>query len=89
MKKEDYNIIIQKLTNPDEQTEALVELSDKLALDELEYINNQNTINSLRDINSKLALRITEPINRKPVEQEVNLYDNLIDKLKGELNNVK
>lgn len=90
MKKEDYTDIIKGLTNPDTQADALVQLSDKLALHEMEYINNQNTINGLRDINAKLALRITEPIKDQPKEEpKQDPYELLINDLKGGMNNVK
>lgn len=59
MKIEDYSNIIEKLSNPDTAAEGLVDLNTQLGVDAKAYEDLQKSNDTLRDSNSKLALRIT------------------------------
>lgn len=69
MKVSDYADIISKLSNPDTSAEGLVELNDRLKIDEEEYTKITESVNTLRDTNSKLALRVTENITQTTGEE--------------------
>lgn len=78
MRANDYDTIIKQISNPDTMSEGLVQLSDKLKNDELEYNKIIESNNNLRDTNSKLALRITngvEPKAPEPTNEEI--FDSL------------
>lgn len=74
MKADDYNTIIRTISNPDTMSDGLVQLSEKLKSDELEFNKLTESNNNLRDTNSKLALRITnnvEPEKHEPTNDEI------------------
>lgn len=79
MKVAEYNDVITMLGNPDTVSEGLIQLSEKLKTDELEYNKIVDSNNNLRDTNSKLALRITNTIppekHVEPTNEEI--FDNL------------
>lgn len=66
MKKADYDPIVALLSNPDTAVEGLVQLKDKLTADEVDYNAIVTSNNNLRDVNAKLALRVTS--SEKPAE---------------------
>lgn len=73
MKATDYNDIITTLSNPDTAADGLVRLKEKLTADETEYNNLLKSNNDLRDTNSKLALKITSPVEvKEPEHVETN-----------------
>lgn len=61
MKKADYDGIIALLGNPDTVADGLVQLSEKLTTDENEFNSLNASVNTLRDTNAKLALKVTSP----------------------------
>lgn len=86
MKASDYEAIVQKISDPDTLAEGIVELNEKLKIDELEFNKNTESIANLRDINSKLALRITEPVKVEPEQVEPEeTYDDFLTKLRESL----
>lgn len=86
MKASNYESVLQKISNPDTLADGLVELNDMLKTDETEFNKLVESNNSLRDTNSKLALRITTPVETK-VEPEVpeETYEDFLTKLKDSL----
>lgn len=86
MKVTDYTAIIDKLSNPDTAAEGLVDLDAQLKKDEEDYNKIFESNNTLRDTNSKLALRITgaptgqQSQNQEP-ESETPAFDLLQQKL--------
>lgn len=86
MNASEYEAIIQKISNPDTLAEGLVELNDKLKNDEDTYNRLVESNNSLRDTNSKLALRITTPIevNKEPEVKE-ETYEEFLSRLKEDI----
>ena len=88
MKKSDYDEIITKLSNPDLQADGLVELSEKLAADETAFNEMSKSIDSLRDTNAKLALRITTPLEAPKEEDKTPpepTLEDLMDKLREDI----
>lgn len=74
MIKSDYDGIIKQLSNPDTMSEALIQLSEKLKTDEVEFNRLIESNNNLRDTNSRLALRLTnnvEPVKPEPTNEEI------------------
>lgn len=87
MKRTVYDEIIEKISNPDTLAEGLVDLDNQLKLDEADYNKITESNNSLRDVNSKLALRITTPVEvtkETEVITEPN-YDDFLQKLADQL----
>lgn len=76
MKKAEYDAIIKKLSNPDLLSEGLVELSNKLDEDEKDFDRINESINSLRDVNSRLALSITNKVDNTPTEEDIEAKEN-------------
>lgn len=66
MKKSDYNDIIKKISNPDTMAEGIVELTNKLEADESDFTRMQDSVNKLRDVNSQLALKVTNVVQDVP-----------------------
>ena len=88
MKASDYDNIIAKISNPDTQAEGLVELTDKLKVDEQEYEANQKSITDLRDSNQKLFLRATSSVPEDKSTQddeEVDDFEALQAKIKANI----
>ena len=78
MRADDYNNIIKQISDPDTMSEGLVQLSEKLKTDEMEYNRIVESNNNLRDTNSKLALRITNGVEpKKPEPTNEEIFDNL------------
>lgn len=74
MRADDYSNIIKQISDPDTMSEGLVQLSEKLKTDEMDYNRLVESNNNLRDTNSKLALRITngvEPKKPEPTNDEI------------------
>lgn len=81
----EYQSIINDLTDPDKQASAIVRLSDGLKADLAQrdtYKQSADTYKTknddLREVNSKLALRITNPdTNTKDEdsEEEISIVD--------------
>lgn len=86
MKVTDYAGIVEKLSNPDTAAEGLVDLDAQLKKDEEDYNKIFESNNTLRDTNSKLALRITgaptgqQEQNQEP-QSETPAFDLLQQKL--------
>lgn len=85
MKKSDYEKIIKLISNPDTLAEGLVELDTQLTNDEADYNKISESVNTLRDTNARLALRITTPVTIEPTEPEVDKTQELIDSIKADL----
>ena len=66
MKKSDYNDIIKKISNPDTMAEGIVELTNRLEADESDFTRMQDSVNKLRDVNSQLALKVTNVVQDVP-----------------------
>ena len=78
MKADDYNNIIKQISDPDTMSEGLVQLSEKLKTDEMDFNRLVESNNNLRDTNSKLALRITNGVeSKKPEPTNEEIFDNL------------
>ena len=71
MKKSDYNDIIKKISNPDTMAEGIVELTNKLEADENDFTRMQDSVNKLRDVNSQLALKVTNVVQDVPNPEDV------------------
>ena len=71
MKKTDYDGIIAMLGNPDTVGEGLINLSNQLEKDESDFNRLNDSVNTLRDTNSKLALKITNIVDDKPSEEDL------------------
>ena len=71
MKKTDYDNIIAMLGNPDTVGEGLISLSNQLEKDESDFNRLNDSVNTLRDTNSKLALKITNIVDNTPSEEEI------------------
>lgn len=71
MKKTDYDNIIEMLGNPDTVGEGLISLSNQLEKDESDFNRLSDSVNTLRDTNSKLALKITNIVDDTPSEEEI------------------
>ena len=71
MKKSDYNDIIKKISNPDTMAEGIVELTNKLEADESDFTRMQDSVNKLRDVNSQLALKVTNVVQDVPNPEDV------------------
>lgn len=85
MKMEDYKGIIEKIGNPDTIAEGLVDLNSQLQKDFDDYKAVKASNDTLRDTNSKLALRITETVKTddkdlQEQEQE-DVYDTFMNQL--------
>lgn len=86
MNTSEYEAIIQKISNPDTLAEGLVELNDKLKNDEDTYNRLVESNNNLRDTNSKLALRITTPIEvKEEPEVKEETYEEFLSRLKEDI----
>lgn len=78
MKADDYNNIIKQISDPDTMSEGLVQLSEKLKTDEMDFNRLVESNNNLRDTNSKLALRITNGVEpKKPEPTNEEIFDKL------------
>lgn len=84
MKKADYSNIIKMISNPDTLAEGLVELDSLLDRHEQEYTDMNNSVNTLRDTNARLALRITSPV-QEVKEPEVNKTEQLINEIRKDM----
>lgn len=82
MKKAEYDEILKNLADPDQAAQALVDLATKLAADETEFTNLTNSVNTLRDTNAKLALRITAPVTEPKTEPEKDPYETFVAQLR-------
>lgn len=71
MKKSDYNDIIKKISNPDTMAEGIVDLTNKLEADESDFTRMQDSVNKLRDVNSQLALKVTNVVQDVPNPEDV------------------
>lgn len=71
MKKSDYNDIITKISNPDTMAEGIIDLTNKLEADENEFARLQTSVNDLRDVNSKLALKVTNVVQDTPSPEDL------------------
>lgn len=71
MKKTDYDGIIAMLGNPDTVGDGLISLSNQLEKDESDFNRLNDSVNTLRDTNSKLALKITNIVDDTPSEEEI------------------
>lgn len=94
MKLDEYRGLLADMQNPDKQGEALIKIIDGLESDlsqrdtlvsECENLNA--TINTLRDTNAKLVLRVTEPVQpqqdpepEKTPDEELGALIELINK---------
>lgn len=67
MKKSDYNEIIKKLSDPNTVADAIIELSNKLDVDEKSYNNLIDANNKLRDANSQFVLKLTNVVQKEDV----------------------
>lgn len=91
MKKDNYTSIIEKLSNPDTFADGLIDLNSQLDNDCNEYEKLVTSNNSLRDTNSKLALRVTETVkldnntDNNVEETPEKIYGDFIDRLKSDL----
>ena len=81
MKFENYSEILEQLSDDNLRAEAIVNLTDKIKSDEVEYLANIGKINDLtkinnqlRDTNSKLALRVTGMVPDDNIEKS---YDDI------------
>lgn len=91
MTLEEYRKTIKDLSDDDKRSEAIITLSDEIEKD-LAIVENYNskleekeeTINSLRETNAKLALRITNEYlgEGEKEEEEIKSVDDLINMLK-------
>lgn len=77
MTLEEYKKLLSATLQPDTQAEAIMALTDALQNDitalqamQGQKLELENTIASLRDSNSKLVLRITEPVVAQEIEKE-------------------
>ena len=81
-----YEAVITKLSNPDTFAEGLVDLRRELDVDETAVNQLRESNNSLRDVNARLALRVTEPIKHEdtpPEKTDAELFQELfVDKIK-------
>lgn len=84
MKKSDYQNIIKMVSNPDTLAEGLVELDSLLDRHEKEYTDLNNSVNTLRDANARLALKITNPIPETK-EPEVDKTEVLINEIRKDM----
>lgn len=94
MEYERYKQLLSDMVNPDKQAEAILAVSDGLETDlaRLRTLEDENkklteTVASLRDTNSKLVLRVTEPLRITEVEEEETpekAFNTLIGKIKEE-----
>ena len=89
MKMEDYEGIIEKLSNPDTNAEGLLDLTERLKVDVAEFDKSQQSITELRDSNQKLYLRATEILPSSPPptdnggnEEDVDPYEAIMEKLR-------
>lgn len=82
MTLDNYNDVIAKLGNPDTIAEGLVDLNSQLQKDIDEYKAIKSSNDSLRDTNSRLALRITKGVSdiNEPVDEK-DPFDNLKEAL--------
>lgn len=87
MRLEDYQPILADLQNPDKAAAAIVSLKEQIEKDipVFETLtstvqNSQSTIDTLRDTNAKLALRITTPVQQQQ-QQTIETDEQIFDKL--------
>lgn len=92
MTLEEYRKTIKDLSDDNKRSEAIITLSDEIEKD-LAIVENCNSkleekeeiINSLRETNAKLALRITnEYLGEEEKEEEIKSVDDLVNMLKEE-----
>lgn len=91
MTLEEYRKTIKDLSDDNKRSEAIITLSDEIEKD-LAIVENFNSkleekeeiINSLRETNAKLALRITNEYLGEEEEEEIKSVDDLVNMLKEE-----
>ena len=87
MTRDEYKALIAKIKT--DNTDALLELQEAIFNDctvlenmTLDNKNKDDKINELRDINSKLFIRCTAPIDDKKVEVDTSV-DDIIKEMTG------
>ena len=91
MEYKNYEQIIQSVSNPDTMADGIVQLTEQLRADEQAYNNLVQSVNSLRDTNARLALRITNPVNEPDIKQPTNidLFEDFVNRVGGKNKEVK
>lgn len=82
MDLEAYKSIISKLADSNTVADAIVELSDRLNADITDYNKIKSDLASVRDINSKLALRVTGATTSTNNETNEDVYEAIEQKMR-------
>lgn len=82
MNIEEYKTIIARLADSNTMADALVELSDRLNADITDYNKIKSDLASVRDINSKLALRVTGTSTSTNNEPDEDVFKQIETKMR-------